>query len=424
MGCVFNRQPEEVLRKHDIIYPQKVPLKIQKNKSTYEHLKLKLLKPLIENHREIIQENIKFKISACCIPGQDPKGQHEWSCKDSLFCTICQDKILAMVFDGHGIEGDKIVNFSKDFMIKFFTNNILLFNENPEQAFDKMYIECHNALCSSDIDSHMSGTTALGVMLSSKKLHIASVGDCKALIGTLVEMNNLHNIPTEFKHKVRHLVNVQGEILSGDHKPNDEPEMERIKKCGGVIKKLVDHNQQPIGPFRVFMRGANIPGLRISRSLGDEIGKRIGIIPNPIFTSFNYYPGTDQFLVIASDGIWDVMTPNEVSQFVESCRKMCEPSEYLVRPVIKPENSSICRLLCEEARKKWLNIIENEDLMIDDFSCIIIEFEGEEEVQTGGLIRHVQKFRSFHEIENDGIYEKFLSKRELIKLRHLQNTKN
>ena len=50
----------------------------------------------------------------------------------------------------------------------------------------------------------------------------------------------------------------------------------------------------------------NRPGLAMSRSIGDEIGRKIGVISTPIVTVYELQEGFDYFIVLASDGIWDV----------------------------------------------------------------------------------------------------------------------
>lgn len=47
----------------------------------------------------------------------------------------------------------------------------------------------------------------------------------------------------------------------------------------------------------------NLPGLTVSRSLGDEIAKQIGVIANPIIQFFEFFPEQDQFMIIGSDGL-------------------------------------------------------------------------------------------------------------------------
>jgi len=60
--------------------------------------------------------------------------------------------------------------------------------------------------------------------------------------------------------------------------------------------------------------------------------------------------------------------------FVEKYRSECvkAPVRDNAYP-IKPDNSTISQLLGEEARYRWFGVCEDEDVMIDDISVIVIE---------------------------------------------------
>jgi serine/threonine protein phosphatase PrpC len=82
----------------------------------------------------------------------------------------------------------------------------------------------------------------------------------------------------------------------------------------------------------------------------------------------------DMFIVAASDGVWDVMENEEVVNFVENYRYQCMKNCDLANPGrITPDNVTIAQLLCEEARYRWKYIVEEEDVMIDDISAVILE---------------------------------------------------
>jgi hypothetical protein len=40
------------------------------------------------------------------------------------------------------------------------------------------------------------------------------------------------------------------------------------------------------------------------------------------------------------------------------------------------ENSHIARLLSEEARVRWMTVVENEGVIVDDITALVIEFSG------------------------------------------------
>jgi hypothetical protein len=162
--------------------------------------------------------------------------------------------------------------------------------------------------------------------------------------------------------------------LTQDQKPEDPEELQRIVKCGGRVQRLTDNLGNKIGPYRVWKQNANIPGLAMSRSIGDMIAKNIGVISEPVCTTYHRSPG-DLFIVIGSDGIWDAMDNEDVGTFVECYRDKCKSnmSNHSVGVDVCPSNSCIAQIVSEEARLRWYTIVEEEDVMIDDISCIVIE---------------------------------------------------
>lgn len=88
--------------------------------------------------------------------------------------------------------------------------------------------------------------------------------------------------------------------LSVDHKPDREDELARIEAAGG---KVINWNG-----YRIF--GV----LAMSRALGDYYLKPY-VIPDPEVT-FTQRTEDDEFLILASDGLWDVLTNEEVCEVV------------------------------------------------------------------------------------------------------------
>ena len=74
-----------------------------------------------------------------------------------------------------------------------------------------------------------------------------------------------------------------------------------------------------MGPNRVWLKDAELPGLAMSRSLGDYVAQSVGVIPEPgkffyflfdFFLEINVYDikATDRFFILASDGVWEFLT--------------------------------------------------------------------------------------------------------------------
>ncbi|KAG9451812.1 hypothetical protein H6P81_004716 [Aristolochia fimbriata] len=118
------------------------------------------------------------------------------------------------------------------------------------------------------------GSTAVVGIVCSSHIIVANCGDSRAVL-----CRGKEPLP-----------------LSVDHKPNREDEYARIEAAGG---KVIQWNG-----FRVF--GV----LAMSRSIGDRYLKP-WIIPEPE-VMFIPRKKEDECLILASDGLWDVMTNEEV----------------------------------------------------------------------------------------------------------------
>lgn len=162
--------------------------------------------------------------------------------------------------------------------------------------------------------------------------------------------------------------------LTFDQKPELPEEKARIEALGGEVNQLKNSENQPIGPFRVFNSGKRAPGISVSRALGDNELAKIGIIAEPIMST-HCVTQNDFFIVVASDGVWDVMDNEDVVNFVENYRGECKRNvrNSVQGHLVNPGNSCIAQMLCEEARVRWFSLVKDEDVNIDDISCIIFE---------------------------------------------------
>ena len=313
------------------------------------------------------------KVGGCVIPGVDPRGEIDKDCQDDYSFIFNDEYLLCALFDGHGREGQMIARFCTSFVSKFNSKYQKDFLKEPEETLTRMLHKCDEKLRKSKINDEMAGSTAVAVLVTESFIYSASLGDSRAVIATCsdLEVETPSRTGKYFKrvHPKRHLKPVP---LTTDQKPNHEEEFARIKSAGGLVEQITDNFGKRIGPYRVWLPGKDHPGLAMSRSIGDRIAKRIGVIATPVLHNFNLYP-QDQFIVLASDGVWDVMENIEVINFIDSIRKDCRNPSNLYPA--RTDNSSVSRLLCEEARLRWFQIIEEEDVMIDDISCVIVDLE-------------------------------------------------
>ena len=67
-----------------------------------------------------------------------------------------------------------------------------------------------------------------------------------------------------------------------------------------------------MGPPRVWLANAPVPGLNMSRSMGDLTAKKAGVVSTP-HKSIDPIGVGDKALILASDGLWDFVGNEEVS---------------------------------------------------------------------------------------------------------------
>jgi len=67
----------------------------------------------------------------------------------------------------------------------------------------------------------------------------------------------------------------------------------------------------------VFAGDKDLVGLPISRSIGDSVAHRVGVVCEPEIKHF-VLQEDEQILILASDGIWDHMSVHNVAQIAQA----------------------------------------------------------------------------------------------------------
>ena len=265
------------------------------------------------------------------------------------------------IMDGHGSNGHLVSNYIKEKIIQNFNNisfyfhkikNNLSSNEYPENILDLIvknlkkndfhkikdfYKLIDEGLSSNEIhfDSNFSGSTCIILFQVGDYLICSNVGDSRAI-----------------------MIKEDDEIieLSKDHKPENCNEKERIEKMGGIISQcndLYDDGKEG-GPFRIWMKGCDYPGIAMSRSIGDQIAHGIGVSSEPEILNFNI-DNKCQCLVVGSDGVWQYLSNSDISK--------------IIKPFLNNnEAENCCKEIIRKASLKW---IEN-DLIVDDITVSVI----------------------------------------------------
>eukprot|EP01032_Pedospumella_encystans_P012965 gene12965-14958_t len=265
------------------------------------------------------------------------------------------------IFDGHGTYGDLCAYHAADEVPKNLAKQInkngglaCLDGPKTDSIYTKAFVDTDKALHSTPyIDDSLSGTTAVTVLQVGDRLLVANVGDSRAIIAS----------------------NVNGKLvyspLSNDQTPYRKDERERLKKLGARIMTIdqVEGNEPlhenfgtQLGneideggdPPRVWDQTLEKPGCAFSRSIGDNVAKKVGVCAEPEILHWDLTEN-DRFAIVASDGVFEFITSQNVVDMIAKFEDPIEGAKHVVA----------------EAYRLWLTF----DDRTDDITIIVIYFE-------------------------------------------------
>ena len=66
-------------------------------------------------------------------------------------------------------------------------------------------------------------------------------------------------------------------------------------------------------PASPWLKNKQVPGLAMTRSIGDLVAGSVGVTSEPEIQVFNCLTTQDKALIIASDGLWDRLSNQEIT---------------------------------------------------------------------------------------------------------------
>lgn len=196
--------------------------------------------------------------------------------QDSYFAKInFMDRPNYHIFcvcDGHGVNGHLVSQFvCKNLQVQL-SKKILAFEAaNPdkvknfplEEVIFNAVDACVKELHQTGIDIMFSGTTCNCCIIKDDLLYVTNIGDSRSILG--------------FEEHGK----VVSKALSYDHKPEFDSEKLRIVKNNGRIAKIMAQNGTYVGPQRVWLKDEDLPGLAMTRSIGDLVAESVGVTWKP-----------------------------------------------------------------------------------------------------------------------------------------------
>lgn len=212
-----------------------------------------------------------------------PLDQHLWKLWD-----------LFAIFDGHhGVQTANYVAENLHVQLIEALNEIVhqkndqsvhcseLNHEELYEAIKKTFLQLDQQM--KQVVKDDSGCVCISCLIGPEEIYLINIGDSRGII---------------FSNDGQVLLHTE------DHKPDDPAEQERIHEAGGTIGKTCAGD---------VLRVEN--QLAMTRVLGD-FGINKEIVP-PMADILSYSRNsTVAFIVLACDGIWDVMSNDDVAKFV------------------------------------------------------------------------------------------------------------
>ncbi|KAM3338178.1 protein kinase and PP2C-like domain-containing protein isoform X1 [Capsicum galapagoense] len=210
-----------------------------------------------------------------------------------LMPQLCDEKDVHIfaIFDGH--RGSAAAEFSSGALPGFLQNlgsvcspSDALFEAfvATDVAFRTQLDLCRKRKGAVQKDWH-PGCTAIAALIVRNKLIVANAGDCRTI---LCRSGNTY-------------------ALSRDHVASCLEERERIVRAGGLVKWQVD-------TWRV-----GDAALQVTRSIGDDDLKP-AVTAEPEIASTTLST-EDEYIVMASDGLWDVVSERDVVNIIRDTVK-------------------------------------------------------------------------------------------------------
>lgn len=254
----------------------------------------------------------------------------------------CPWTALFAAYDGHGDGGELVAQYALH-QVQCLLEKHPLFDSNIQKAMTDTFLEVDKSLSKEEeIEPWYSGCTAIVTMVRGKQLIVANCGDSRAVLATKTP-NGLKAVD-----------------LSQDQNPDTPGEKERIISSGGFVSPPPEEGLSA----RVWLDAHFTQiGLAMARSIGDHAVREVGVIANPEVQIHDIDTENDQFIIIATDGVWEFLSSQDAVDIVQT--KLRENEESCCA-------SSACQNLIEAAAAKWH---QYEGDYRDDITALIVRVD-------------------------------------------------
>ena len=259
------------------------------------------------------------------------------------------------------------------YLLRYFFNKfnidfkkIPLFNDNisllKNQIYESFHYSHYDLKHRYSIDYDFSGTTICSCFVVGDILYTINLGDSQIILGSFYDISNNWEVKSL---SVKHTFDLPQESL-------------RIISNGGRIDRMKNENGKEVGPLRVYDNNieSDIPGLSMSRSIGDNFAKKFGVSYEPEVSKIKLKK-EDKIIVLGTDGLFNYFNYEDIINIVSNFyleNKNAEEAAYYLIECVKNKYSN--KLNSSKKRRKGLSNSEiNESIYrenYDDITCQVL----------------------------------------------------
>lgn len=228
------------------------------------------------------------------------------------------------IFNHHGSSGQEIMLFVKKFITSHLENNKVILKKLEDRSKIKGFLLemielAEKKLFKKKIDYKYSGCTLNHIFTYKNIAYTINVGNCKSFM---------------FRKRRNDKFTID---LSTDHVPECKDERFRIYKNGGIIKRW-EVDGAKVGPLRIWDKKIeNGPGIRVTRSVGDSVATRLGVISKPDIESIEITT-SDVFLCVGNEEIFNKLYSTQISYYISKFfslfpQKIDQCSQFIINKI-------------------------------------------------------------------------------------------
>jgi cAMP-dependent protein kinase regulator len=255
--------------------------------------------------------------------------------QDNFFIRHVGSVSMYGVCDGHGPFGH-LVSFRLVQSLPYYLCKSEHFGKDWALALKNAFLSAQKDLqdfCKSeDINIEASGAAGSVLVFEEQTVHIAFIGDARVMLGS-------------WNRRDSRLI-----FCTQDHKPDLPEEKARLEKAGSEVREIDPGNS------RIYLPGSNFPGLTMSRAFGDTACE--GVLREPEYHKHLMQPTDQWYAIVASDGVWEFMSGEEVCNMTSKKLRLKGPRETL-------------NFVVNASRKRWAYCCGE---YCDDITAILIQW--------------------------------------------------